>query len=207
MEVTKRNSDSYPRRHSRGVTQTVVHAICAVSNMESYWLFSLQNCVGTSLCGHSRATISLLMVLGAVPVSHSNGTCCCSVSPVVGDSAVWWVQMEGLCHVHWPVWFAPVCVVGVFGGCLRRLALSGRPGVRAVCVSLFHVKNPVQWTRNYQRRRSLSGAIAVQTFTKVTKGSNWAGFAPKGKMTCGKPLLVFPSWSCLPPDSPVGVIV
>lgn len=105
------------------------------------------------------------------------------------------VQPRRSCSAaHWPVWFAPVCVVGVVGGCVGRLALSGRPGFRSVCVSLFHVENPVQWTRNYQRRRSLSGAIAVQTFTKV-KGSDRASFAHKGKWTsCGKLLLVhFPA--------------
>lgn len=105
------------------------------------------------------------------------------------------VQVAGLRRVHWPVWFAPVCIVGVFGGCVGRLALPGRPGLGSVCVSLLHVKNPVQWAGNYQRRRSLSGAIAVQTFTKVTKGSNWAAFAHQGKRTlCGKLLLVhFPA--------------
>lgn len=97
----------------------------------------------------------------------------------------------------------PVCIVGVFRGRVRRPALSGRPGFGSVCVSLFHVKNPVQRTRNHQRRRSLSGVVAVQAFAKVTKGSDGARFAhegkgawkKKGKQTwCGKlPLVCFPA--------------
>lgn len=78
MEVTQRSSDLYLDRHSREEsTQRILHVICALSNMESYQLFSLQNCVQPSLC----TTIFLLMVLGAVPVSHSNNTRRCSVSP------------------------------------------------------------------------------------------------------------------------------
>lgn len=75
MEVTKHNSDLYLDRYSREeAIPKILHVFCAVSNMESYWLFSLQNCVETSLCGHSSATIYLLMVLGAVSVSRSNDT-------------------------------------------------------------------------------------------------------------------------------------
>lgn len=148
---------------------------------------SLSRTVEISLCGHSCATIYLLTVLGAVPVLHSDDTRCCSVSPSGGDGQC----RQRLRRGHWPMWFAPVCIIGVFRGCVGRLALFGRPGFRSVCVSLLHVKNPVQWTRNDQRGRSLSGALAVQTFTKVTKGSNWASCAHKGKRTlCGKLLLV-----------------
>lgn len=75
MEVAKHDSalcldSSAERKPSKKIS----HVFCAVSNVESYRLFSLQNCVETSLCGHSRATICLLMVLGAVSVSRSNDT-------------------------------------------------------------------------------------------------------------------------------------
>lgn len=72
--------------HSReAAIQRILHVMCAVSDSESYRLFSLQNCVEISLCGHSCATIYLLTVLGAVPVLHSDDTRCCSVSPSDGD--------------------------------------------------------------------------------------------------------------------------
>lgn len=94
VEVTKRSSDLYPGRHRReAVTQRTVRAVYAVSNVESYWLFSLQNCVETSLCRHSSATIYLLMsvgcwcwVLSLCPIAVYSLLLC---DPVVGDSAVW----------------------------------------------------------------------------------------------------------------------
>lgn len=103
-------------------------------------------------------------------------------------SAALWIPMVGMVQhrsralpVSTDQCGLPVCIVGVLGGCFRRPALSGGPGFRSICVSLFHVKNPVQRTRNYQRRGSLPGAFAVQTFTKVTKRFKLSLFCPQRK--------------------------
>lgn len=133
--------------------------------------FTPQNCVETSFSGHSSASLCFwCWVLYPVLLCETQW----------GWSSVVQFSLQCSASVHWLcMWFAPVCIVGVLGGCLGRLALPGRPGLRSVCVSLFHVKNPVQWTRNYQRRGSLSGTIAFQTFTKVTESLHGETFAHK----------------------------